>query len=330
MKVPEPRKLPSGKYNLRVMLDGKSYSITRNTAKECKTEAALMKAEYKAEKRFISENNPTLKDAIDKYISDKERVLSVSTIRGYRGIQRNRFQKYMDAPIASINWQKAVNDECKEVSAKSVYNAYGFISSVLRSNGVIAPKVTMPQKINTEHEWLTPEQIPIFLQAVKGRREEFPALLALHGLRRSEIYALTADSFKDDTIHVRGAVVFNAQETLVKKKENKNTSSRRDVPILIPRLKELLAANPKFFEVPITYLTKSINNTCKDADLPQIGTHGLRHSFASLCYHAGLSERQTMMLGGWSDTATMRKIYTHISTKDMDEASKKLQQFFNF
>lgn len=329
MKIPEPKKQPSGNYFIRLRLGKQSYPITRPTARECRIEAERVKAEYRANNAPVSQSNITLRKAIDRYVESRPAVLSPETIRGYRVIQRSRFPAYADKPMKSVNWQKAVNDEAKSVSAKTVANAWGLVSSVMKDNGIEVPRIKLPQKIANEHEWLTPEQIPVFLAAVKGKREELPALIALHGLRRSEIYALTADSFKDNTIHVRGAVVHTEDgRGLTKKKENKNTSSRRDVPIMIPRLSELLASDPVFFEVPLNYLTKSINNTCAAAGLPLVGTHGLRHSFASLCYHAGLSERQTMQLGGWSDPATMRKIYTHISKSDMDAASEKLKTFF--
>lgn len=327
MKVPEPRKLPSGNYNIRLRLNGEFLSITRPTAKECKAEATLLKAEYISKNKAISRDNITLRQAIDNYISAKSNILSPSTIRAYKSMQKNRFQSYADKPADTVNWQKAVNEEAKDVKAKTLYNAWGLVSTALKYAEVDVKSVTLPQKVANEHEWLTPEQIPVFLNAVKGHREELPALLALHGLRRSEIYALTASSFKGNTIHVRGSVVYG-DGGLVSKKENKNASSRRDVPILIPRLTELLATKPNFFDVPISGLTDDINKTCEEAKLPKVGTHGLRHSFASLCYHMGLSERQTMQLGGWSDPSTMRKIYTHISKQDMNDAADKLKTFF--
>lgn len=329
MKVPEPRKLSSGSYFIQMRLNGRSVSVTRSTARECKRAAELIKAEYNAGKRIEKPSTLKLCDAIEKYIEAKSSVLSPSTIRGYAGIKRQRFQPYMNSKIDQINWQKMVNDESKAASAKTIKNAYGFICSVLKFQGITPPSVTLPQVIRNEREWLTPEQIPVFLEAVKGKPCEFPALLALHGLRRSEIYALTASSFKDGKILVRGAVVFTEEEKTVKKKENKNSSSRRDVPIMIPRLKELIDAGEPMFRTPITYLSKAINDVCDEAGLPHVAVHGLRHSFASAGYHAGLSELQMQKLGGWSDAATMRKIYTHISQADIDEGADKMKRLFN-
>ena len=37
---------------------------------------------------------------------------------------------------------------------------------------------------------------------------------------------------------------------------------------------------------------------------------------------------ETMKLGGWSDSQTMRKIYTHLSDKDRLAASNKMLDFY--
>ena len=58
-----------------------------------------------------------------------------------------------------------------------------------------------------------------------------PALLALHGLRRSELLALTADKITGDMITVSGSMVFNANGQLVLKSTNKNETSQRTVCI---------------------------------------------------------------------------------------------------
>jgi integrase len=75
-------------------------------------------------------------------------------------------------------------------------------------------------------------------------------------------------------------------------------------------------------------VNKRINTVCRSAGLPEVGMHGLRHSFASLAYHVGVGELETMRLGGWSDPNTMRRIYRHLSEKDKDAAAQKIAAFF--
>lgn len=94
MKVPEPRKLKSGSYFIQLRLNGVSVPVTARTAKECKRQAELIKAEHRAGKRVVQEHksDPTLGQAIDAYIASRRNVLSPSTIRGYEMIRRHRFQ----------------------------------------------------------------------------------------------------------------------------------------------------------------------------------------------------------------------------------------------
>ena len=206
--------------------------------------------------------------------------------------------------------------------------------SVLTEAGVNPPKVRLPQVPMKERPWLEPEQITTFLAAVEGEEWEIPALLALHGLRRSEIFALTFDSIDlaRGVIHVRGAVVPNDANEYVSKETNKNASSTRDVPIFIPRLRRLLfleevsGGSGYIAQCKPDSLLRQINRTCAKAGLPLV--HGLRHSFASLAYELGLSEMETMALGGWSDAGTMRKIYTHLSNRRRSEGVARLGAFY--
>ena len=75
-------------------------------------------------------------------------------------------------------------------------------------------------------------------------------------------------------------------------------------------------------------LCAQINRLCRNNGLPQVGVHGLRHSFASLAFHLGLTEQETMELGGWADYNTMRKIYTHLAAADRLKSQNKMAAFF--
>ena len=332
IKIPKAKKQPSGNWFIQMRLDGESIPITALTEKECIRRATLIKAEYKADRRIQRAAGITLREAIDKYIKYRENILSPSTIRGYRIIQRNRFTGIMDNPISKINdWQRICNDEASFVSARTLRNSWLFIVSVLKENNIIAPKVVLPQIIKEERKFLEPEQITKFIKLLKGKDFEIPALLALHSLRISEILALTIDNIDLENliIHVRGSVVPNEHNILEYKKSNKNESSRRDIPIFIPELVRALKTNENIISIKTDLIRKNINMLCRENNLPQIGIHGLRHSFASLAYHLKIPEAYTMQIGGWSDYATMRNIYTHLAKKDAIKSDDALRKFFN-
>ena len=333
MKLPTPRKLPSGSWNIQIRIDGQSYSITKPTAKACTKEAMALKSGAKEARR---KSNMTVAKAIDDYIRNRENILSPSTIRGYRAIARTRFKTSMQWDIAAATpdqWQRAVNQEARLCSAKTLKNAWGFIFCVLKNEGMTVEVIT-PKVPKAERLWLTPEQIKVFVKAVAGKPCEIPALLALHSLRRSEIAGLTWDNIdlEKGTITVSGSAVIDEHNEVVSKATNKPDSSTRIVRIVIPELLDkLLAEEDKTGSVYKGYINSpyyAINKVCEANGLPKVGIHGLRHSFASLGYHLRMSEMEVMRIGGWSDFETVRKIYTHLSQLDETKAANKMEQFY--
>ena len=134
----------------------------------------------------------------------------------------------MDRPADETDWQQAINGEATACSAKTLRNIWGLVAASLEYGGVPAPKVRLPQVVPHEKEWLEPEQLPVFIEAVKDEEFGIPALLALQGLRRSEIYALdwACVDLAGNAIAVKGAVVQNKDNEFVKK-ENANKNANK-------------------------------------------------------------------------------------------------------
>ena len=193
----------------------------------------------------------------------------------------------------------------------------------------MSPEVRLPQVPIKEIPYLQPEEIKPFCDALKGNIAEIPALLELHGLRRSEMMALQYSDIKDGVIHIHGAVVQDENGTFVRKPTNKNRSSSRTVPIVIPQLAEAIQGKSgKVMTIGINTLFNNIKRCCEIAGVTVVSNHGLRHSLASLAYHLGLSERQLMDLGGWADYATMHRIYIRLAQTDKSAAAERLMSFF--
>ena len=327
MKLPTPRKLASGTWFIQMRLNGESISVTALTEKECINKARLIKSEYKTEARVVRSNGITLRKAIEKYIDARDNTLSPSTIMGYTTILNHRFQSVMNSPISKISdWQAICNAESLLCSPKTLKNAWGFIKSVLAEQDVAVPKVKLPQIIKNERAFLEPEHIPLFLRIIHGKSFELPALLALHSLRRSEIWAIP--EIKDGIIKVRGAVVPDKNKNLVLKAANKNSASRRDIKVMIPRLLEISSNLNDIKELHPNTVRDNINRICRNNELPEVGIHGLRHSFASLAYHLKIPESFVMQIGGWSDYLTVRRIYTHLAQRDILKSQNAMTDFF--
>lgn len=341
LKVPEPRKLPSGMWRIQLRIEGVSKSFTAKTKKECEAQAIAYKAKYKnGEIKINHSANMTLEQAITTYIESREEVnKSPSTIRGYKTIQRTRFKEYMKTPVRSIDekkWQEIINQEAEKCSPKTLKSAWSLVHASLKRCKFPLPEVELPEVIPATRPYLTSSQAKAFVKLVDGQSFAVPALLALHGLRRSEIMGLWWSNvdLQSGLIYVHGSTVRAADNSFVDKDTNKNTTSRRTVPIMIPELKKALSLVPeekrigKVVTGSFDRMWEKINKLCRENGLPEVGFHGLRHSFASIGYSLGVPELEMQKLGGWSDTKTMHKIYTHIFEDDMLKSQNAIAAFF--
>lgn len=337
LNIPKIVQLPSGSYSTKVMVDGIRHTITKETAEECAAEATAIKYRAKQAKKKEKVKVLTLSDAIDAYIDARRGSASPATIYAYERYKVNCFQSMMSADVYTATdeqWQSAIRRESKGKSPKYIANVWGLVRAAILEATGRTPRVNLPAKEKNERPYLEPDQVKIFVDAVKGDPVEIAALLALSSLRRSELKALTWDciNFDKKTITVKGAMVYAGKEGgMVHKKQNKTASSNRIVPIIPPLEEALRAAEQKNeYVVPQggTCLFKRINAVCEANSLPKVGVHGLRHSFASLAYHLQIPEKIAMEIGGWSDDGTMRKIYTHLAQKDIADRAKDFSNFF--
>lgn len=333
IKVPDPKQLPSGSWH--IYLRAEKQPITEDTKERCVAKAKAIRAGFIEAQKSIPKNALTLRQAITLFMATNENALSPATIRGYDIICRCRFPEKIDSPLAdTAGWQEVIDTARKEYAPKTIYNSWGLVTEIMKENNIAPPKVRLPQKKQVEKQWLTYDEILTFVDALKGKRCESGALFALHSLRRSEIFGLSWDDIDlvKGRIYVRGSMVQDKNNVYVHKEETKNTSSNRTIRIMIPRLIEVLKQQKKAGLPPVrstpNSITQSINRVCAAASLPQIGTHGLRHSFASLGFHLGLSELEVQEIGGWRDHNTVRKIYLHLAKQDRLNAENKMEKFY--
>lgn len=335
MKVPEPRKLPSGNYFIQLRLNGESIPITAKSSTECKRIAELTKAEYRVGKKAIKKTlkETTLQEVMDAYNKKRKNTLSPSTLRQYMSYAKNRFPDYRQKKLKDIRWQQMIDDELKLASEKTVKNAWSLVSSALKMADFPVPKVSLAKVIIPDLVFLQPEEIKPFCDALKGRKYEIPVLLALHGLRLSELRGLDWKNvdLNNSLLFIQGSRV-RGPDGDVDKKTNKNDTSSRYVPIMIPRLKTILDAVPdktgKVAVIGSNTLLDDVKRTCKRANVTVCTTHDLRRSFASLCFFLQIPSKQIQEWGGWKDDKILNKIYIKLSNTMKTESKTKFTNFF--
>ena len=316
--VPAPQVTPSGKYRGRLMVHGERVYITEDSEAAYYIRARAVKAGMI--ERAKGSSGRTLGQVIDRFVSDHEAVLSPATVRSYQSMRDNRFAAYMDADAGKIPWQVMISTEAVQVSPKTVRNAWRLVTASLKYAKIPFDDPVLPKPVRSDRAFLDFEQIQKLLPAIKGDPCEAVYLLALHSLRLSEILAVDSVG---DVIHVRGAVV-RGKNGMIRKELNKTDLSRRDIPVMIPRLRELT--------LPVQVCEKTINrhlkSICAAAGLPDVTLHCLRHSFASLAYHLRWTEKSTMQVGGWSTPDVVHEIYTHLAAQDLSDDVKRMREFY--
>lgn len=340
MIVPKATKLKSGEWMIRLRLGDAEQYIKDYDKTRCERKARAAKAAYQADTRSQARlgKTPTVYEAMGNYIAERENSISPLTVRGYQIIRENRFQSIAQRRFDQIRdgeWQNIADHEATLCSAKTLKNAWGFLRSVAKRYGVTIPDVTLAREAPKQYLFLDYEEIRVFVKAVKDTKFAVPLLLALSSMRISEIDALKWENIPQNPefIRVQGARVLTKENRYTIKKENKNASSTRDVPILIPELSAAIERDRqpmgKVLACSQNTLRRNCKRICRDNGITEVGVHGLRHSFASLAYHLKMPERIAMEIGGWENDKTMKEIYTQIARSDIERYKKELYYFYN-
>ena len=328
MKIPKATKLPSGNWNVKLMVDGVRLSITEPTKREAEAKAAAVKTGLQsAQKR----RDITVGEAIDLYIGSKDAVLSPSTIAGYRRIRAHALPGWLlSTPVSAVTQQavqKAANEMAKERSPKSVRNAHGLLSAALTAyNPDMTLHTTFPQKVKYDIAIPSVEDIAKIAKAAKGTRDELPIMLAVWlGLRMSEILGLKWDDLDGNVLHIRRARVDEGEKT------TKTYSSQRDllVPEYILRLMEDAPhASEYIFPGKRQSLYSRFQTICKRAGVQHYRFHDLRHINASVMLALGIPNKYAQERMGHATDIMLKTVYQHTMSSGQKAVSEKVDSFF--
>lgn len=337
VKVPEAEKLPSGSYRCRVMIDGKSKSFTADTKKDAEQLALEYKLSSEQERKEVKASGLPLTKAIDEYISAKDAILSPATIRGYRVVQNNRFQSLMQIRVNSISFtmlQKAVNEEAKTCSPKTIRNAVGLLYAVLKFHGVEMQPVALPQKIEKEKQIYTEEELRKLFDVVRGTELEIVVLLACWlGMRRSEILGLKWENvdLEKKSLLVSSALVLNENNEYVEK-GTKTEKSRRRLTLpgyIVGVLSNLPRGGARVVPTSPQTIRNRLVAATEKAGIPFYGLHALRHMNASIMLSLNTPDKYAMERGGWSSDKTMKQIYQHTMTAEREKVDANIDAYFS-
>ena len=200
----------------------------------------------------------------------------------------------------------------------------------------------IPKIEKQEMKILHPDHISAYLNAAE-RRNALPMfyLELVTGLRKGEITALLWSDLdaKNKTISVSKQYIKNPNGELTLSRPKTETSVRK---VSIPQeAVDLLMVehgkhpeNPYMFPSPATgemYYPDSVVNLhkkiLKDAGLPHIRFHDLRHTFATLALQNGVDVKTVSSMLGHYDAGFTLCTYTHATRQMQQKAAEKMGNF---
>lgn len=337
IKVPKPRRLASGQWFERVMVDGVRHAVYGDTEAEYYAAARALKSGLLEAKK--KPENITVAQAIDKYVESKRNRLKARTIEQYEYIRDHRFEGLMQSKIGEVDSSvidAAIEAELDKpsrkggkIKPKTVIDAYGLVATVLKKYVKdIDIDVSLPELQRSFITVLPPEEV---YPAVKGSDIELPCLLAMWlGMSMSEIRGLTkSKSVRGDKLYIVETVVDTKNGPL--RKEGAKEEDRPRVYDIPPYIKKLIdAVDGDVIETRSSHAVYCrFQQQLKVFGLPMMKFHALRHLNASVMAEELIPTPVAQERGGWKTDSTMKKVYTHTFTSERKAADKVIDDRFN-
>jgi integrase len=208
----------------------------------------------------------------------------------------------------------------------------------------VAKAVPLPKVAQMHEPAMTEDRARAILAAVSGDRYEAAYVLALFGLRASEVLGLAWSDVEPGMVHVRRQLVGSGPSA--RRAAPKSTAGIRDVPVLpfVDALLEqhhqrqrqeriasgvstedgLVFVTPAGYAVNGSWFTKHFQALLAAAGIPKLRVHALRHGFASLLAGQDVHPSVAQALVGHANASTTLQVYTSVSQAQLREAVDRL------
>ena len=306
MKVEQ---LPSGSYRIRIMIDGHRYTFTDKDKLRVKAKAAQFADEHRE-----AIDNPTLLQAMDKYIDERQKIRSPSTIRGYVDIVNRLSADYPQicnkklTALRESDLQTIVNT--LGLSPKTIRNYMGFIQAAIGRKYNIA----LPQKVKPQVRIPNDMEVAGLIRLAQDMYPdlEVPVMLGCFGpLRRSEICALTLDDFEGDWVNITKGLVKDEHDQFQLKDIPKTTESARRIKLphfVVKKIREQGYVS-KYNPDQVSHYFRRMQQRIGLEDIYNF--HSTRHYCVSSLHANGLPDAYIMERGGWSTPDVLIYVYRH-------------------
>lgn len=315
----------------------KSFTVspkdTGGDSRKAKTQSEYLAKQWQLAHETAYINGFTVKQAIEQYIADKERVLSPSTIRGYR-LVLGAFSPIWDIYISDIETpqiQRIINDWAMDIKTKTIKNRITLLLAVLDYCGIDKKfKVRYPQ--NNSKKVTTPDiqDVKMLIDNSKGILTPIIYLAAFGSLRRGEIAGLREKDISRDmlTVTVSGDMVLSSGGW-VYKDIPKTQGSRRTIQLprfIIDSIPAKDSPDAFIFDLTPAAITDRFRRLADKLQLPYT-LHSMRHFAASFRTDLGIPTKYVQEVGGWVDGSG--GVFDRVYDNTMDSSRRKYTQMAN-
>lgn len=328
--------LPSGRYRVQVVYKGEDgRRHTKSFTADTRGEAQDMADDFR--KGLNRATGGTVAEAVEAYLNAREGVLSPSTLRAYKSIQRTHltagFARKRLTGLSSAEVQEWISRLAGKVTPKTARNVYGlFLASAEMADPSLHFAVQMPQKIRPDLYCPSDADIQKLLSSIADRELRVAVMLAAFAtMRRGEICALLRSDVSPEAVSVTKCRILSP-DMVWRVKQPKTFSSYRTVPIPGFLYAEIDALNREPGERLIPFSPDALSNRFRRAvaaaGLPPIRFHDLRHYSASILHAIGVPDQYILARGGWASDYVMKSVYRNSISEEARKQDARIAAHF--
>lgn len=260
------------------------------------------------------------------YIELKSNILSPNTIRGYRNIIASLPDWFCSKKIESItplDVQKVINDMSADHSPKTVRNYHGLISAVLgtyRTN--LSLKTSLPLKRKFEPYTPMDSDVQKILDAVEGTKYDIPFHLAVFGMRRGEICAVTSADLNGNWLSIDKSLAEDPDLGWVIKPIPKTSESIRKIYIDDETAKKIRKMDGPVYPGKPQMLLRKLHDVQKELGIQQFRLHDFRAYYVTMAHKIGIPDKYIMKNCGFSSSVIMDRVYKRAQEDAMKDFNR--------
>ena len=363
----QPRRRADGRYEGRVSVNGQVRSVYAKTAAECRKKMTSIQSDldrgiYQAPSKI------TVDEWLNEWLTTFCKSLKPYTRASYQGIIRNHIAKSIGSlklqSVRATHVQRLFNEmEDDGLSPKTIKN----VSAILHRAFGIALKQSMiatnpcdctviPKLTRHEVKSLEGDEIPRFLEAIRGHRFESAYAVALFtGLRQGETLGLSWDQVdfekgeitvdqqlqrdRTDGQYVIGHTTKNNQSRTIqppsicfeylKRQRQAQAQSRLLAGNLWNNPDNLVFTDELGGHLKIFTHYSCLKKIAAGIGRPDLRVHDLRHTAATVAIASGGSVKSVQTMMGHATASFTMDVYTHSSRKMMEDTANRVQNFYD-